>query len=145
MAVRLSAFAEALEAFSYLVSLDMAELARTMDSRLIDGLENGKAQKFEYTVELCWKALKQALREQEGVDEASPKKIIKAWYLAGHLAEDDYLALLAAIDDRNRLSHVYDAATFNAIIARLPAHAALLRRVRASLSSLQPSDDASKG
>lgn len=145
MAMRLTAFAEALDAFSYLASLDMTELARTMDTRLIDGLENGKAQKFEYTVELCWKAIKQALREEEGIDEASPKKVIKAWYLAGHLVEDDYLALLAAIDDRNRLSHVYDAATFNAIIARLPAHAAPLRRVLASLSSLQPSDDASKG
>jgi hypothetical protein len=41
MAMRRTAFAEALDAFSYLVSLDMAELARTMDSRLIDGLENG--------------------------------------------------------------------------------------------------------
>lgn len=68
--------------FSYLVSVDMAELARTMDSRLID--------------------------------------------------------------DRNRLTHVYDAATFDGIIARLPAHAALLRRVLRSLQAgQQPEDTAS--
>jgi len=133
MDVRLSAFADALDGFSYLVSLDMAELGKTLDERIIDGLENGKAQKFEYTVELCWKTIKQALRALEGIDEASPKKVIKAWYLAGYLDERDYLRLLEAIDDRNRLSHVYDEDAFNAIIARLPDHADLLERVLISI------------
>lgn len=133
MDVRLAAFAEALDGLSYLVALDLSALAEGLDARIIDGLENGKAQEFEYTLELCWKAIKVALREVEGVDEASPKKVVKAWYLAGRLAEDDYLGLLAAIDDRNRLSHVDDAEVFGQILARLPAHAALLRRVLDSL------------
>jgi len=141
--LRLAAFAEALDSFSYLVALDLGELGKTLDARIIDGLENGKAQKFEYTIELGWKAVKLALRELEGIDEASPKKVIKAWYLAGQLSEDDYIAFLTAIDDRNRLSHVYDADRFNAIIARLPAHAALLKRVLASLQALRR-DDASR-
>lgn len=113
MDLRLAAFAEALDSFSYLVSLDLGELGRTLDARIIDGIENGKAQKFEYTIELGWKAVKLALRELEGIDEASPKKVIKAWYLAGHLSEKDYIAFLMAVDDRNRLSHVYDADRFN--------------------------------
>ena len=133
MDVRLSGFAGALEGFSYLVSLDMDELGKTLDERVIDGLQNGKAQKFEYTVELCWKAIKQALRTLDGIDEASPKKVIKAWYLAGYLEETDYCALLEAIDDRNRLSHVYDQDTFKEIISRLPDHANLLGRVLLSL------------
>ncbi|VFN02679.1 MAG: Nucleotidyltransferase substrate binding protein like [Candidatus Kentron sp. G] len=54
---------------------------------VLDGLQNGKAQKFEYTLEFCWKTIKVFLRQQEGIDEASPKKIIKAFYLAGHLAD----------------------------------------------------------
>jgi hypothetical protein len=69
MAVRLDAFAEALDAFRYLVSLDMDALAKTLDARLVDGLENGKAQKLEYTIELCWKALKQALRERAAIGD----------------------------------------------------------------------------
>lgn len=133
MDVKLAAFAEALDGFSYLVSLDMTELSKTLDDRLVDGLQNGKAQKFEYTVELCWKSLKDALRQLEGIDEASPKKVVKAWYRAGYLSEDDYRDLQAAIDDRNRLSHVYDADGFNAIIARLPGYAELLQRVLTSL------------
>ena len=134
MDVRLKAFTEALESLSYLTEVDMAALAAHLDKRLIDALDNGKAQKFEYTLELCWKAIKVALKEQEGIDEASPKKVVKAWYLAGHLPEDDYLALLAAIDDRNKLSHIYDAEEFTAIVARLPAYARLMQRVNETLS-----------
>jgi nucleotidyltransferase substrate binding protein (TIGR01987 family) len=133
--VKSQAFAEALDGFSYLTSLDMAGLAEQLDSRIIDGLENGKAQKFEYTLELCWKAIKAALKTQEGIDAASPKKVIKAWYLAGHLLEDDYLVLMDAVDDRNKLSHVYDPVEFMAIIARLPAYAEVMRKVLAVLKA----------
>lgn len=134
MDVKQQAFAEALASFVYLTQVDMPALATQLDPRIVDGLENGKAQKFEYTLELCWKAIKVALKEQEGTDEVSPKKVIKAWYLSGHLAEADYLELLAAIDDRNRLAHVYDAETFQAIVQRLPAYAALLQRVLQTLT-----------
>lgn len=133
MDVKLRAFAEALESFTYLTAIDITTLANQLDPRLIDGLENGKAQKFEYTVELCWKALKVALKAQEGIDEASPKKVVKAWYLTGHLSEDDYLALLDAIDDRNRLSHIYDAETFRFILERLPHYAKVMQRVVSTL------------
>jgi nucleotidyltransferase substrate binding protein (TIGR01987 family) len=135
MDVKITAFAEALHSFAELIALDLATLGETLEARIIDGLENGQAQKFEYTMELAWKAIKVALREQEGLDEASPKKVIKAWYLTGHLCEDDYLALMHAVDDRNKLSHVYDHEQFKVIVARLPDHAALLERLLASLRS----------
>ena len=133
MDVRRRSFAEALESFIYLTGVDMASLATQLDNRLIDGLENGKAQKFEYTLEFCWKAIKSALKQQEGIDEASPKKVVKAWYLAGHLSEDGYLALITAIDDRNKLSHIYDPEEFITIVARLPDYATLMQRVGKTL------------
>ncbi len=133
MDVRQNAFADALESLTYLVAVDMQALSAQLDSRLIDGLENGKAQKFEYTLELCWKAIKIALKQFEGIDEASPKKVVKAYYLGGHLSEDDYLGLVQAIDDRNKLSHIYDPEEFKAILARLPHYANLMQRVLATL------------
>lgn len=133
MDVRLQTFAAALESFSYLVSIDMQSLSTQLDDRLIDGLENGKAQKFEYTIELCWKAIKQFLKHREGIDELSPKKVIKAFYLGGHLAEDDYLQLIQAIDDRNKLSHIYEPDEFKLILTRLSRYASLMQRVLASL------------
>ena len=135
MDVRYRAFADALEGFVYLVRTDMAALSTQLDARLIDGLENGKAQKFQYCLELCWKAIKSALKEREGIDEASPKKAIKAWYLTGHLSEDSYLALIAAVDDRNKLSHIYDSEEFAAIVARLSGYAGLMQDVLRTLSA----------
>jgi hypothetical protein len=46
----------------------------------------------------------------------------------------DYLALIQAVDDRNKLSHVYDPDQFQAIVARLPNHAALLARFLSTLT-----------
>jgi nucleotidyltransferase substrate binding protein (TIGR01987 family) len=134
MDARIKTFQEATDTFAFLARLDLAELKQKLgDDRLMDGMQNGRAQKFEYTTELCWKAIKFFLKENEGVDEASPKKIIKAYYLGGYIAEDDYLLLLEAVEDRNRLSHIYDAETFNNILARLTGYAALFERVSAQL------------
>ena len=132
MDVRIKAFQAATDTFIYLARLDVAELKQKLgDERLVDGMQNGRAQKFEYTIELCWKAIKSLLKEKEGVDEAAPENIIKAYYLGGYTTEDDYLLLLEAVEDRNRLSHMYDAATCNGILARLPGYAALFERVSA--------------
>ncbi len=135
MDVRTKTFAEALDTFAYLVSVDMHALAAQLDSRLIDGLENGKAQKFEYTLELCWKAIKAALKQREGIDEASPKKVIKSFYLGGYLTENDYLTLIQAVDDRNKLSHIYEPEEFKAILVRLPRYAELMQSVLATLGA----------
>lgn len=129
MDVRLQVFEEALESLTYLVGVDLATLAATLDLRLIDGLRNGQAQKFEYTLELAWKAIKSFLKQQEGIDEASPKKVVKAFYLAGYLTEGAYLEMMQAIDDRNKLSHIYEQREFESIVERLPRHVELLRGV----------------
>jgi nucleotidyltransferase substrate binding protein (TIGR01987 family) len=123
---------------SYLASVDLEQLSQKIDARLIDGIKNGQAQKFEYTFELCWKCIKEFLKRTEGVDEASPKKIIKAFYLSDHVSEDDYLSLLAASDDRNRLSHVYDPMIFDEILSRLPQYAALIERVTRTIEPKLP-------
>ena len=128
MDVRLQSFAEALDNFAYLATVDICALSDTLDPRLIDGLQNGKAQKFQYTLELCWKAIKVFVKQHEGIDEASPKKAVKASYLAGYISEDDYLGLIQAIDDRNKLSHIYEKREFDLIIARPARYAEILRR-----------------
>ena len=135
MDLRVTAFKEALDSFVYLARIDLAEIRQMLhDERLLDGFQNGRAQKFEYTTELCWKAIKAFLKENDGIDEAAPKKVIKAYYIEGYITEDDYLLLLDAIEDRSRLSHIYDAETFNRILARLPDYAALFERISTHLT-----------
>lgn len=135
MDVRISVFQEAVKTFAYLARLDMQELKYKLgDERLLDGMQNGRAQKFEYTMELCWKAIKIFIKEKDGIDEASPKKVIKAYYLGDYATEEDYLLLLEAVEDRNRLSHIYDAETFNNILTHLPRYAALFERISENLT-----------
>jgi hypothetical protein len=76
MDMRIKAFQEATTSFAYLARLDLVELGKKLgDERLVDGILNGRAQKFEYATELCWKAIKGFLKEKEGLDETSPKKM----------------------------------------------------------------------
>ena len=52
MDLRITAFKEALDSFVYLARIDLAEIRQMLrDERLIDGFQNGRAQKFEYTTE----------------------------------------------------------------------------------------------
>jgi len=73
MDLRIVAFKEALDSFVYLARIDLAEIRQMLpDERLIDGFQNGRAQKFEYTTELCWKAIKVFLKDKEWHRRSSP-------------------------------------------------------------------------
>ena len=81
-------FINALNSFSNLVVTDLHRLANELDPILIDAIENGMVQKFEYTIELCWKSMKHFLLEKEGIESKSPKQVIKAFYTTGHINKD---------------------------------------------------------
>lgn len=73
-------------------------------------LRDGLIQRFEFTFELSWKALKEHMLD-EGVDISTvqfPKQVLKTAYQM-HLidGEEVWLAMLSA---RNSTSHIYDDA-----------------------------------
>ncbi len=127
MDLRIQHFRQALESLDYLTTVDTQALAQILDERLLDGIENGKAQKFEVVTELCWKSIKDHLRTAKGLDVASPKQAIKAFYRSGRIDEGAYLTLMAAIDTRNRLSPIYDEAKFRAALSRSPEFVAAFK------------------
>jgi nucleotidyltransferase substrate binding protein (TIGR01987 family) len=93
--------------------------------------KEGAVQRFEYTVELAWKVLKDFL-EHSGVQLSSvtPKNVVKAAF-ASRLIADGQL-WIDMLDHRNALSHKYDPTLLGpgleAIRARyLPALEALQR------------------
>ncbi len=129
MEIKLDQFIKTLEDFEYLVTVQLDALAGVFDERLIDGLENGKAQKFKICMELCWKAIKVFLKEIEGIDAKSPKQSIKEFYLSGYLLEDDYLSMITAIDDRNSLSHIYKKEIFLDVLSRFPGYLSVFRKI----------------
>ncbi len=126
---KLSSFQDALDSFRYLVEVDMQGLKSILDDRLVDGLENGKVQKFEICTELCWKAIKKFLLLNEGVDAKTPKQSIKEFFLAGHVSEAIYGLLLDAIADRHNISHVYDNDVFEKILIKFPNYITAFQEV----------------
>ena len=66
----------------------------------------GLVQTFVFTYELSWKTL-QALLAFLGFTANSPRVTIRQAFEAGYLDGDDCVALLRALDNRNRLSHIY--------------------------------------
>lgn len=135
MDVKLEEFKKAVEGFSYLVGVDLKNLANVLDPRLIDGIENGMIQKFEYSIELCWKLIKKFLKQEDGIDAKTPKQSMKEFYLAGHIDEDHYETLVDMIDDRNLLSHIYDEDEFRKIIKKFPRYLQVFQKVEQVISS----------
>ncbi|MBU0993946.1 MAG: nucleotidyltransferase substrate binding protein [Proteobacteria bacterium] len=69
---------------------------------------DGTIQRFEFTFELAWKAIK-SFMEDQGVLCHSPKSCIKEAFKMGWIhSEEEWLALLKA---RNMTTHVYNEAS----------------------------------
>lgn len=76
------------------------------DSLYRDGL----IQRFEFTVELAWKSLKEFLEDQGTVlSITSPRAVLKDAYAAGVIMDADVWDEI--IRSRNVTSHVYDEKT----------------------------------
>lgn len=94
-----------------------------------DVIDNGRIQKFEYSVELFWKYLRGCLIA-EGLDVPnSPRAAFKAGLERGFIDETEYQPVMELITDRNTCSHIYRQALIPAILARLPAHCTLMQRI----------------
>ena len=97
---RFSHFSQALESLSEAVGQDwLNELE-----------QSGLIQRFEFTLELGWKTLKDFL-EEEWFQIASPKETIRQAFQAGYI--DDAQIWIDMIDLRNTFSHDYDGNIFH--------------------------------
>ena len=93
-------------------------------------------QRFEFTFELCWKAVRIYLQEQEGIEVSSPKGTLKAAFRQGLIRQEEELEFLQMLEDRNASSHVYDEAEANEIFARIrDKHWAAIQSVLARIQS----------
>ncbi len=84
-------------------------------------------QRFEYTVEAVWKAAQRYLQLIEGVDEGSPKGVIRRLREVGILEESAASSALEMIDHRNLTVHTYNEALAEEIFRHLPAYVRLLQ------------------
>ena len=91
------------------------QLAEGLSLKQPSALEKeGIIQRYEYTFELAWKTMKDFLSEN-GVTSSFPKEVIKKAFHYG-LIEDGHV-WIKMLDDRNKMSHLYDENTFREVFA----------------------------
>ena len=69
-------------------------------------LLDGTIQRFEFTVELAWKLIKEYLESEKFGEFNSPKAVIKEAYKIQIIEEGE--KWIEMLDDRNLTSHTYD-------------------------------------
>jgi nucleotidyltransferase substrate binding protein (TIGR01987 family) len=71
-----------------------------------DFIQDSLIQRYEYTLELAWKTMKDYLENEGFMDVTSPKKAVRKAFQARII--QDGSAWMIALDDRNKTSHAYD-------------------------------------
>lgn len=88
----------------------------------VDALSNlekeGAVQRFEFTVELAWKTLKDYL-EHSGVvlEQNTPKTVVKQAFAAKIISDGQLW--IDMLDCRNRMSHIYDEEKFDQAVREM--------------------------
>lgn len=125
LAARLTDFLSSLNIFERSLQLEMTKY----EGVELDTIKNGQIQKFEYCIELCWKTIKVFLNTVHGVDAVSPKLTIKEFYRVALVNEQEYELLNEMLDDRNRLSHIYNELFFEDIYLKLNDYLVVMKKV----------------
>lgn len=125
LAARLTDFLSSLDTFERSLQLKMAKYQGVE----LDTIKNGQIQKLEYCIELCWKTIKVFLTTIHGVDAVSPKSTIKEFYRVSLVNEKEYELLNEMLDDRNRLSHIYNELFFEDIYLKLNDYLVVMKKV----------------
>lgn len=108
-------------------ALDRLTEATQLDPSVGDIVIDGTVQRFEFTIELFWKALKRLLEYSGIVDAKSPRAVLKQAYVQHWL--DDEQAWINMLNDRNLLSHLYSEQVAMDVYPRIPAYLARMRVV----------------
>ena len=107
-------------------------LARLHEVAIRDELSDlerdGFIQRFEFCFEILWKCAKDYLRDVEGLDAASPKKVIRMSREVGLLTDEETEQALEMANDRNQTSHMYDEQMAIELVERIKGYDALLQR-----------------
>lgn len=101
----------------------VATLGKVVGKKPVSDIERDAAiQRFEYSFEATWKAAQMYLREMEGVEQASPKGVIRASYQVRVLDEQQTESALKMTDQRNLTVHTYNEVLAQSIYARLEGY-----------------------
>jgi nucleotidyltransferase substrate binding protein (TIGR01987 family) len=120
---------------------DLARAVSRLDEALAeppsDVVRDATIQRFEFCIELTWRALK-AWLERQGNDIGSPRATLRRAFADGLIPNPaEAEAWLRMLDDRNLTSHTYDHELAIAVFERIRTdHAPRLRTMSETIGEL---------
>ena len=93
-------------------------LTAVLDIPKTDVVRDSAIQRFEFTLDLGWKALKAFLEEKKGIVCNSPKECFREAYRQGIIEYDE--AWLKLVEMRNETVHTYKEEVADKLYAELP-------------------------
>jgi len=103
--LRLSVLSKALDRFK-----DALDLFKTIDEseKIYSHIRDSVIQRFEFSVDIFWKCLKDYLGLKHKINLASPRSVMKECFAQRIIDEEELKIFEDMIDDRNDTSHVYN-------------------------------------
>lgn len=97
---------------------------------------DGTIQRFEFTFETGWKAVRNLLFSEAGIEVNSPRDVLQKAFIAKWF--DDEKLWLAMLKHRNETSHIYNEKKADEIYEALPHYAKALRNLCELLKDKYP-------
>lgn len=95
---------------------------------LSDIERDGLIKRFEFSFEIIWKCGREYLLKVEGLDAASPKKVIRCFHDTGFFTDEETEKFLEMTDDRNLTANTYDEELAIKMVEKIKKNEILLRR-----------------
>jgi len=108
--LKVELFLKAMDAFEEVLSVNAVPPTIQRDAAI---------QRFEFTFELAWKALKD-LYYEKGIDLNSPKDVFRHVFASGDIQDEKIW--LEMLKDRNLTSHTYNEPLACEVLAHLPKY-----------------------
>ncbi|MCX5971277.1 MAG: HI0074 family nucleotidyltransferase substrate-binding subunit [Coprothermobacterota bacterium] len=105
----------------------VATLAEIVEMEFSIIIRDATIQRFEYSFEATWKALREHLKEREGILCNSPKSCFREALRLGLLTEEETARCLEMTDRRNDTTHTYREEIAQAIYREIPSFLGLLQ------------------
>ena len=95
----------------------LKRLKEVLEVPKTDIVRDSAIQRFEFTLDISWKALKAFLEDRKGIVCVSPKECFREAYRQGIINYDEYWMKL--VDIRNKTVHTYNEDVAEEVYAEL--------------------------
>ena len=98
-------------------------------------MKDGLIQRYEFTLELAWKVMKDYEEYQGGEKVGGPRSVIRQAHQFGLIDDDHWITMM---EDRNFMSHTYDESKAQEVVMRIiDTYHPLLHKLEHRMSELE--------